>query len=55
MRVVVEATRMGMQHGHRTGLPLQLPVVPAKEVHRCPGALEEYGVEGALMLPGQLA
>ncbi len=55
MRVVIKATRMGMQHGHRTGLPLQLPVVPAKEARRCPRALEEYGVEGALMLPGQLA
>lgn len=53
VRVVIEAARVGMQHAHRAGPALQMFVVLAEGADCRPGAFEEQGVEGALMLPGQ--
>ncbi len=53
MGVVVESPGVGVQHRHRAGRALQLFVVPAEGAQRCPSAVEQDGVERALMLPGQ--
>src|SRR3972149_6785984 len=44
---------MGMQHGNRTGSPLQLSVILTEGAYGLPTALHHPGIEGALVAPGQ--
>ncbi len=53
MGVVVEAARMGMQHGDGAGGALKLAVIEAEGAHGRPTALHHQVIEGALMAPGQ--
>jgi len=50
MRMQVEPARVGVQHRHRPGLALELAVVAAEGLHRCPGGGEEGAVD-ALRVP----
>jgi hypothetical protein len=53
MRMVVEPTRVGMQHGDGAGLALELDVVLREGAQRLPSAAAHQVVERALIGPSQ--
>lgn len=53
MRVVIEATGMGMQHRDGAGVSLKLSVVLRKGFDRLPATTNHQAIQCALLLPGQ--